>query len=205
MRQKIVAVGDVHGQIDLLDTVVNSFRNTNTELIFLGDLIDRAKERFGDRKVVTLPMKMVKRPEKYGYSKVTVLRGNHEQMIIDAYRRKDFALWEANGGSASFKDLVMSHPEIIDWMDNLPLYTIRGEYLFVHAGVRPGVPIKEQSKHDLLWIREPFLDEPHMLPYTIVHGHTFVNSEHAVFGKDRISIDTGACFTGNLCALPLSY
>lgn len=202
---KVVAIADVHGCYDLLCKTVEDHLGSDAELIFLGDLIDRSPQPNGDIKVVNFVRRLQQKPEEYGLSKVTVLRGNHEQLFCDALRRNDTELWEWNGGSHTFLDYVKTNPRVHTWLKNLPLYVIRGEYLFVHAGVRPEVPIKEQSKHDLLWIREDFTENPHMLPYTIVHGHTIQNSDTPVYGKDRISCDLGAFATGNLCALPLSY
>ena len=201
---KIVAVADVHGCYDLLAKTLEKYYATNSELIFLGDLIDRSPQKFGDRKVVTYVRNLQKNPQDYGLKGVTVLRGNHEQLCIDAVRSNDFELWEWNGAANSFRDYCMTNPDIVDWMDQLPYYAIRGEYLFVHAGVRPGVDIKEQDPHDLIWIRDPFLNYSHDLPYTIVHGHTIQQSETPVYGDKRISMDLGAFATGNLCTLPLT-
>jgi serine/threonine protein phosphatase 1 len=79
-------------------------------------------------------------------------------------------LWEWNGGKADFRPAAMEHR---DWFEGLPLTAQRGSYLFVHAGVRPGVPLEEQQADDLLWIRGSFLTRNHGLPYTVVHGHSF--------------------------------
>ena len=81
---------------------------------------------------------------------------------------------------------------------------MRGEYLFVHAGVRPGVPLQQQQSDDLLWIRGPFLNDPHGLPYTVVHGHTFRSDYRITRLPHRIGIDTGAFKSGTLTALPLA-
>jgi serine/threonine protein phosphatase 1 len=80
----------------------------------------------------------------------------------------------------------------------------RGSHLFVHAGVRPEVPLQEQKADDLLWIRRPFLTRNHGLPYTVVHGHTFRSDYSITRLPHRIGIDTGAFMSGRLTALPLS-
>ena len=77
-----------------------------------------------------------------------------------------------------------------------------GDYFFAHAGVRPGVALEAQEEHDLMWIRQPFLDDPRPLPMTVVHGHTPAESVHA--DRRRIGIDTGAYATDVLTALKLS-
>jgi len=206
MTTPVVAVGDVHGCFALLIKQLERHVGSNAELIFLGDLIDRSPESQGDRNVIELVRLMQSSPADFGLSKVTVLRGNHEQLCINALTTRhvdDASLWLMNGGSTNFANYLKDHPDVLTWMDNLPYYVIRGDYLFVHAGVSPGVNINEQDPHDLLWIRRPFLQHDHKLPYTVVHGHTIQHSETPVYGDKRISIDLGAFATGNLCTLPL--
>lgn len=206
MTTSVVAVADVHGCFTLLTKQLERHCGSNAELIFLGDLIDRSPEPQGDQKVLELVRLMQSSPADFGLSKVTVLRGNHEQFCIDAMKRtnlNDAIAWVLNGGSHDLAQYLLDHPDTLEWMDNLPYYAIRGNYLFVHAGVSPGVDIKEQDPDDLMWIRRPFLNNDHGLPYTIVHGHTIQHSETPVYGDKRISIDLGAFATGNLCTLPL--
>ena len=82
-------------------------------------------------------------------------------------------------------------------------YYLKGDYLFVHAGVMPNVPLEDQRYSDLMWIREEFLNcEEHGLPYFIVHGHTPVDTVD--IKDDRMNIDTGSFFSGNLSAVLLS-
>ena len=76
-----------------------------------------------------------------------------------------------------------------------------GDYVFVHAGVRPGVALADQRRADLRWIRDPFLDHGGDLPATVVHGHTI--SDEVDVRRNRIGIDTGAYATGRLTALGL--
>lgn len=77
-----------------------------------------------------------------------------------------------------------------------------GDLVFVHAGIRPGVPLSDQNDQDLLWIRKPFIDSGPQLPVVVVHGHTPVNKPF--FGNGRIGIDTGAFATGNLTVLKIA-
>ena len=206
MTTPVVAVADVHGCFNLLTKQLEKHVGSNAELIFLGDLIDRSPEPQGDQKVVELVRLMQSNPANFGLSKVTVLRGNHEQLCLDALTKSnvdDAQCWLMNGGSVEFAEYLKEHPDVLAWMDDLPYYVIRGDYLFVHAGVMPGVDINEQDPHDLIWIRKDFLNHDHQLPYTVVHGHTIQRSETPVYGDKRISIDLGAFATGNLCTLPL--
>lgn len=204
-RAAVVAIGDVHGCATLLREAIWPHLGSGAELILLGDLIDRSPEPDGDRQVIELVRDLQANPEAYGLAGMTVLRGNHEQMLLDALAEEQpgeaTALWEWNGGNPAFLPVAREHHA---WLEALPLTTIRGPYLFVHAGVRPGVPLEQQNNDDLLWIRQPFLNRPHGLPYTVVHGHTFRSDYGITHLSHRIGIDTGAFLSGRLTALPLS-
>ena len=205
MTEKIVAIGDVHGCYNLLMTKLEDLYDSGAELIFLGDLIDRSPDVRGDQMVIETVRDMQNRPAEYGLSAVTVLRGNHEQLLLDAVRRQDTDLWEYNGGSMEFLRWVLEgHTDVLEWMYDLPYYTIRGDYLFVHAGVRPGVPLEDQHKNDLIWIRDEFFDNNHNLPYTVVHGHTIQQADEPVHYHKRIACDLGSFATNKLGTLSLS-
>ena len=201
----VMAIGDVHGCADLLEQALAPYLGSGAELIFLGDLIDRSPEHDGDRRVVARVRQLQEQPDAHGLAGVTVLRGNHEQMLLDALHEPDAGdateLWAWNGGDPAFLPVARDHQ---DWLEALPLTAIRGDYLFVHAGVRPEVPFEEQQADDLLWIRRPFLTRNHGLPYTVVHGHTFRSDYSITRLPHRIGIDTGAFLSGRLTALPLA-
>ena len=203
---EVVAIGDVHGCATLLREAIRPYLGSGAELIFLGDLIDRSPEPDGDRKVIELVRKLQSNPGAFGLAGVTVLRGNHEQMLLDALAEdeqgEDILVWMANGGDPSFLETAREHQ---DWLGTLPLTAIRGNYLFVHAGVRPGLELEDQQEDDLLWIRRPFLQKPHGLPYIVVHGHTFRSDYSVTRLPHRIGIDTGAFVSGILTALPLVW
>jgi serine/threonine protein phosphatase 1 len=200
----VVAIGDVHGCASLLNTAIQPYLGSGAELILLGDLIDRAPEADGNRRVIELVRELQDNPAAHGLAGVTVLRGNHEQMLLDALAEdtpgEATELWEWNGGDPDFLPLAREHQ---DWLRSLPLMAVRGDYLFVHAGVRPGLDLEDQQPDDLLWIRRPFLQKPHDLPYTVVHGHTFRSDYSVTRLPHRIGIDTGAYLSGTLTALPL--
>jgi len=201
----VVAIGDVHGCASLLDGVLEQYRGSGADLIFLGDLIDRSPDTGGDRSVLEKVMELQANPKKYGFSKVTVLRGNHEQMLLDALKEEKPGqatdLWEWNGGNP---DLLPYAKQYLSWLNQLPHIAIRAQYLFVHAGVRPGVPIERQKHQDLLWIRQPFLNKGHHgLPYVVVHGHTFRLDFRITRLPHRIGIDTGAYTSGILTAVEI--
>jgi len=86
--------------------------------------------------------------------------------------------------------------EHLDFLQSLELTFNCGDFLFVHAGVRPGVPIHEQTEDDLLWIRDDFLNWEQPFERLVVHGHTPVSQPD--LRPNRINIDTGAYATGRL-------
>ncbi|MGB0681164.1 MAG: metallophosphoesterase family protein [Magnetovibrionaceae bacterium] len=96
------------------------------------------------------------------------------------------------------KSLPSHHAEFLACLET---YHLAGDYLFVHAGVRPGTPLAEQAEKDMIWIREPFLSFDGPLDHHVVHGHTIV--EEVAFRSNRTGIDTGAWQTGTLTALVL--
>ena len=195
----VAVIADIHGSYTKLKAAVEPLYNTGKHLIFLGDLIDRAPEPDGDINVVKLVHALHQNPEEYGLSKVTVLKGNHEEMLLRLKMKPTPSLaqcWMDNGGSY---DLFKQIDEYLPWLDSLPLKYKQGRYLFVHAGVRPGIPLGKQRKSDLMWIREDFLDcEDHGLPYIVVHGHSVVGFTDTYEQHKRISLDMGACFGGPL-------
>ena len=195
----IVAIGDVHGCITKLQEKVQPLIGSQSEVVFLGDLIDRSPEENGDLRVLQLVHFMEQNPEAFGLKSVTVLTGNHEQAFLQAYDGDDKELWSINGGDPEL--LVKARP-FIKWLRERPAYHVIDKYLFVHAGVRPNVPLEKQTKRDLTWIRNSFLNAPdHGLPYVVVHGHTVV--EEPEIYPHRIALDTGACFGGELTAYSL--
>ena len=199
-----VAIGDVHGCYTLLKETIKPLIGTQSEVVFLGDLIDRSPEPEGDLKVLRYVHNLQTNPQDYGLSNVTVLKGNHEQLFLKAIANgtnsSAYDFWEFNGGNP---ELINQADLYIQWLADLPTHYIQGNVLFVHAGVRPGVPLEDQKEADLLWIREPFLTAPHHgLPYLVVHGHTIVDTPE--IHEHRINIDTGAFCTGKLTALTIS-
>lgn len=205
MTNTLIAIGDVHGCASLLEETLKPHFHSGAELIFLGDLIDRAPEPEGDRRVLEQVFALQSDPAAYGLAGVTVLRGNHEDMLLDVIADPDpdedsLDQWLWNGGDLSLLTFVRTHRA---WFEALPYFAVRGEYLFVHAGVRPGMALDAQWDRDMIWIREPFLSRPHGLPYTVVHGHSITPDFQIERKLGRIGIDTGAYRSGKLTALVL--
>jgi serine/threonine protein phosphatase 1 len=211
--RRVYAVGDVHGCATrltalwrLVATDLAKRPIPEATLVHLGDYVDRGPD---SARVVALLVEVAAIPG----LRVVNLMGNHERMMLDALLGQDreaATLWLDNGGAASLRSWSMTPQSPIEqWHRNVPhlgflnrlaLTHAEGPYLFVHAGVRPGVPLDRQSPHDLLWIREPFLSWPGELGAVIVHGHTPV--PEPVVRANRIGIDTGAVLGGPLtCAV----
>ena len=186
-------------------------------LVFLGDYVDRGP---GSRGVIDQLIALADD----GALNTRFLRGNHDQSILDfLFDPGTGPAWCDFGGRETLMsygvapprgrmdaeawvtaahDLAAAMPERhLHFLRNLELSLEVGGYFFAHAGVRPGVPLDEQSERDLLWIREPFLGDPRRLPKVVVHGHTPTEAVHA--DMRRIGIDTGAYATEVLTALRL--
>ena len=214
--QRVYAIGDVHGCLDRLVALHGLIADDLAErpvagpvLVHLGDYVDRGEDSAG---VVARLAAGVALP---GVPTVNLM-GNHEHMMLEAIAEGEAeaaGLWLANGGGDSLRSWGVSPSALArDWSGYLPEAHLRflralelrhevGGYLFVHAGIRPGVPLDRQDRHDLIWIREPFLssDAPHGV--VVVHGHT--PRQEPVVRANRIGIDTGAVMGGVLTCVVL--
>ena len=195
------AIGDIHGCHDKLvrilaecETYVGSARH---RLVFLGDYIDRGEN---SRAVLELLIQLESRR-----GDVICLAGNHEEMLIRSVE-DPFAntKWLSNGGVETLESYSeVGGMRLLDqhtrWLSQLPLQFDDGLRFFVHAGVDVSKPLNEQSKEDLLWIREPFLSFEGELERLIVHGHTPVKNGPEV-RLNRVNLDTGAVYDRSLTA-----
>jgi serine/threonine protein phosphatase 1 len=213
---RIYAVGDIHGRADLLlDAIArieDDLRRRPVRYaieVYLGDYIDRGPD--SSTVIDALAIRMVE-------NGAVCLRGNHEALMEQFIQgRIDFEPWRQLGAlqtlasyyiqprngdtSADLRDRLLT---LLPRTHELFLQCLQdryccGDFLFVHAGIRPGVAIEQQSTQDLMWIRSEFLDSDSYHGKFIVHGHTPV--PHPDFRHNRINIDTGAWKTGTLtCA-----
>jgi serine/threonine protein phosphatase 1 len=220
---RVYAVGDVHGRLDLLSTLLTQVEEDAGErpgpqnyLVYLGDYVDRGH---WSRQVIDLLL----RPCAPCFGAI-FLRGNHEQAMLDFLEDASTGVhWLRFGGMetlASYgvrlqqatptpevlerarQDLVRALPPAhLSFLRHTRMSVAIGDYFFVHAGVRPGVALTRQDPQDLLWIREEFLKSDADFGKLVVHGHTI--SELPVVRANRIGIDTGAYATGHLTALVL--
>jgi serine/threonine protein phosphatase 1 len=162
-------------------------------LVFLGDYIDRGPDSAG---VIDDLLQL-----RGQFPHSVFLRGNHEEMLLDALAGRDPAPFLFNGGArtiASYQARGAWPPpaEHRDFFASLlPLYAST-KFIFVHAGLRPGIPLAEQSPDDLLWIRADFMAAEVDWGKTVVFGHTPL--EQPLLIPDRIGLDTGCVYGGRL-------
>ena len=212
--RRVYAIGDIHGCRDelvalhaLIAADLAARPAVSAVLVHLGDFIDQGPDSAG-----VVALLSAARPIA-GVSVVNLL-GDHERMLLDALDGDRAAAtdWLWAGG----KDALVSWglaPDLpreqwaaalpgphVAWLRGLTLTHREGDYLFVHAGIRPGVPLAEQSRDDLIAIRQPFLSTERDFGAIVVHGHSSVPS--VVIAANRIGLDTGAGIGGELtCAV----
>jgi serine/threonine protein phosphatase 1 len=198
------AIGDIHGCLDKLERLVAGCEahagGRPARFVFLGDYIDRGPDSRGV--VEFLMRRQQARPDA-----VICLKGNHEQLAIDAHdSARAMPAWLQNSAAVTLKSYGRSDGRISDahlaWLRALPLCHDDGLRFFVHAGVDLTVPLNEQSDDVMLWMREPFLtrsDEVDCGRF-IVHGHTPQKTGTPDLRKHRLNLDTGAVIGGPLTA-----
>lgn len=220
------AIGDIHGQLTLLqhahaliEADRRECRDMDAPVVHLGDLVDRGPDSAGVIRFL--------REGTAGGAPWVVLKGNHDRLFErfvaapdwrDPRMRSDITYLHPVVGGA---ETLMSYglfrptsfhikrvredaraaipPEDIAFLRDLPLLHQRGEVLFVHAGIRPGVPIEQQQEQDLLWIRDPFLMDTRDHGALIVHGHTAIPAP--THYRNRVNIDSRAGYDGPLTAV----
>lgn len=218
----VYAIGDIHGQLDLLhqlETIIRRDADTvdaeRRVLVYLGDYIDRGADSHG---IIEHLLQAPPVP----FERVCLI-GNHESYMLRYLEDSLVAeAWLANGGRETLLSYGISPPDEFQadgWpqrvqaelRDRLPraheaflrdlAFSHReGDYLFVHAGVRPGVPLDQQDPEDLIWIRREFLSDRRDFGAVVVHGHSIRPKPENL--PNRIGIDTGAYRTGRLtCAV----
>lgn len=219
--KRAYAIGDVHGCGDLLDRMLRLIaadeqrlgRSGDTYLVFLGDLIDRGPDSSGviERLITT----------DWGYVKPVFIMGNHEEMLLRLLGDEPGIVhdWLYYGGYQCAQSYGVEVGALAQLSNQEAVAALRaaiparhiaflesfvdsfrfGDYVFVHAGIRPGVPIEQQALQDLRWIREGFIDVSRNDALVVVHGHTIMDDLKIAPG--RIGIDTGAYGGGGLSAV----
>lgn len=208
----IYAVGDIHGQLEMLETALSRIEvdgGPDARIVFVGDLVDRGA---GSRQVIERLMQGQAEGRDW-----TVLSGNHDDLFVGFLERGadhdprilSGVPWSGPriGGKATLasygmQDLDRPIEALLEearqvvprahlaFLKGLPLHHEAGELLFVHAGIRPGVALKDQTRDDQMWIRGDFLNDTRAHPWLVVHGHTAVEApEHH---GNRVNLDSGA-------------
>ncbi|WP_430465681.1 metallophosphoesterase [Tabrizicola sp.] len=218
------AIGDIHGQLDLLKAAhdriaADQARHGAGLTVHVGDLVDRGPDCAG---VIDYLMQGMADGQDW-----VVLKGNHDRMFAGylhdiAYKdpclRAELSyLHPRIGGAATLasygvlnaadRPLAPVHAEAVaavpqshrDFLASLPTSFHRGEVAFVHAGIRPGIALADQTENDLCWIRDGFLDDPRDHGLLIVHGHTHL--PRVTHYGNRLNLDTGAAYGGPLSAV----
>lgn len=213
-------IGDVHGcfdaMIDLLGQIeahCNAYPDKEAHIIFLGDLMDRGPD--SQRVIEYL------RSYQPNFASVRFIMGNHEEVMLNVVNGDADAMmsWFQFGGKACARSYGVTNlgeallnpedvvqaiqravPKVhVEFLRKFEVFILFGDFLCVHAGIKPGIKIESQSETDMRWIRKRFIDYKKPHPYMIVHGHTVVETAEVL--SNRIPVDTGACHGGMLTAL----
>lgn len=218
--QRVYAIGDVHGRADLLGALLKKIARdeairppADTTIIFLGDLIDRGPD---SARVLDMVLRLS------GERNVRTIAGNHEEMLLASLESDQILRRFLEHGG---KETIISYLGDVQEYNRLSIADLRarldrilppahlaflrgledfvsiGPYVFVHAGIRPGVELDAQNPRDLRWIRDDFLSCTDDLGVIVVHGHTI--NEKVDLQNNRVGIDTGAYLHGTLTALAI--
>lgn len=200
--RRIFVVGDIHGCHDKLRALLARIDwkpHSGDLLLFLGDYIDRGPNSYF---VVETLLELIDAAP----NSVISLMGNHEKMFLDFLNGVGRPDLFTNGLASTVLDYCRAGQKLsaghLMFYRNLRLFYESENYIFVHAGLRPGKTLEEQAASDLLWIREPFFESEYDFGKTVVFGHT--PFKEAFIAPGRLGLDTGAVYGGSLtcCVLP---
>jgi serine/threonine protein phosphatase 1 len=223
--RRLFAIGDIHGRLDLLNLLLGQIANHAAQhsvpengLVFLGDYIDRGPDSRGviDR--------LIALPQAFPGWELHFLMGNHDNAALEFIENPGiYTAWRSHGAAQTLMSYGVIPPRFenqrqfeqarddfvraiplahVRFLNQLEYFHVADDYLFVHAGIRPGIALADQLPEDLLWIREDFLLHRRRFEKMIVHGHTPAPSPIVL--SNRICVDTGAHATGHLTALILN-
>lgn len=213
-------IGDIHGRLDLYEALIDAIEADDaaqapmdTHVILLGDLVDRGPDSAG----------VIARTRQWQCERnVRVLAGNHEEMFLSSFERPEvlrhflkhggretilsYGMSRKEFATMTLDELFETIPQIVpqddlDYVEGFEECIAAGDYLFVHAGIDPALPIDQQERKDMLWIRDRFLNHEGPLEKVVVHGHTIFDK--VMDCGNRIGIDTGAFRSGVLTVLVL--
>ncbi|MCI5115814.1 MAG: serine/threonine protein phosphatase [Candidatus Electrothrix sp. AW1] len=202
---KTCVIGDIHGCLNSLQTLLKLIENEAGTFVFLGDYIDRGAE---SKEVVECILDFKKK-----HRNVITLLGNHEIMLINFLRGYDDGTFLRAGGKEtliSYGIKPRTKPEKaarlfperhLNFFRELPLLWENEHGIYAHAGVEPGVHLTRQVSSYCLWVRDEFIETPYTFSKTIIFGHTVF--QEPLVQENKIGIDTGAVYGGKLTALLL--
>lgn len=218
--ERVYAIGDIHGRLDLFRRMIamierdENVRDTaKTTVILLGDLVDRGPDSAG---VIAAARDWADRRD------VRILAGNHEEMFLDSFDHDEtlrhflrhggretllsYGLTPEDYAAMTLEEIRAAMPALVPAADVAFLRSLEdiiriGDYVFVHAGIRPGVALSAQNPLDMRWIRGEFIADRTPRDFVVVHGHTIC--EDPEVHPLRVGIDTGAYASGRLTAIGL--
>lgn len=204
---KIFAIGDIHGCFDQLQRLIKNLAIDQQYdiLVLIGDYIDRGS---AVKEVVDYVIEL-----KSKFNNVVCLMGNHEQMFLNYLAGADEEMYLHNGGKATLlsygispyampqsREATIPSSHLLFFKSLLSYYETE-EYIFVHAGLMPGLSFSEQTVHDLLWVRQEFIYSDYDFGKRVIFGHTPFRTP--LIESNKIGIDTGAVYGGKLTCVEL--
>ncbi len=189
-QNRLLAIGDIHGCLDQLKALIDQVVPTNSDqVVFLGDYVDRGPASAG---VIDYLLDFGE-----NFPASIFLRGNHEQMFTDYLKGHDPTVFLMNGGLktlSSYQDrgqwpVPSSHRTFLETL--IDCYETE-DFIFVHAGLRPEIPLSEQNNSDLIWIRQEFISSNYDWGKTVVYGHTPL--KEPLLTGSRMGLDTGCVY-----------
>jgi serine/threonine protein phosphatase 1 len=203
-KDRVLIIGDVHGCLGMLQRLLEKihWHPDSDRLIFLGDYVDRGEDSRG---VIECVLEISRTAEH-----VDCLMGNHEKILLDFIEGRDASTFFLNGGTSTLNsyrtfqrgyEIPLIPEEHILFLRSLKPWIELDDYYVVHAGLRPGVELENQSEEDLLWIRDSFIFSNYPFRKKIIFGHTPFSSPLVM--ENKIGLDTGAVYGNRLTCLEL--
>lgn len=200
-NERIFAIGDIHGCLAKLQKLVDMLDVAQHDtVVFLGDYIDRGPDPRG---VVDFLLRFKSNCP----ARMIFLKGNHEVMFTDYLRGKNRGLYLHYGGISTVESYLRESGSFFvpeshhRFFSELSTHYETPEYIFVHAGLRPGIPIAHQTHEDMMWIRSEFVESGYDWGKRVIFGHTAFSVP--LIRKNKIGIDTGAVYGRELTCLVL--
>lgn len=198
--KRTLIIGDIHGCLDMLKRLVEKvgWHPDRDHLIFLGDYIDRGPDSKG---VIDFLLELMNESKN-----IQCLMGNHESLFLDFLSGLDIPTFLMNGGESTLRSYELDGETVVPpghvrFLNSLKARLELDDYYIVHAGLRPGREIADQSIDDMIWIREPFIYSKYDFGKKVIFGHTVFYDP--LIMENKIGLDTGAVYGNKLTCLEL--